>query len=101
VLVLERTERRVLWESTSRNGGDDAASLFGTRRVKTASALACRMVKNVVAGMVDGGGAPARPVRPGAPRPASEGAHQGPERPESAQGLRRDLARIGRISPDS
>lgn len=99
--VLERTERRVLWESTSRNEGDDAASLFGTRRVKTASALACRMVKNVVAGMVDAAGAPARPVRPGAPRPASEGAQQGPEGPGSAQELRGDRVGIAGISPFS
>lgn len=104
--VLERSERRVLWESASRNRGDDAASLFGTRRVKSASALTCRMVKNVVAEMLRGerraerrGSAPApRAVdaRP-APGPAAEDdAQQGPSTPGPAQPLRADPATIER-----
>src|SRR5512138_690753 len=51
VQVLERSGRRVVWESTSRSGGDDAMGPFGTRRIRTANGLACRMVASVADGI--------------------------------------------------
>ncbi len=105
--LLERSRRRLLWESRSGNGGDDAAWLFGTGRVRTASELACRMVTEVVSEMLGKGVAgprraaprppetgetPAPVHAPGAPAPAQQRPEDGP----AAQALRTESATIDR-----
>jgi hypothetical protein len=52
VLALDTRSNRVLWASTSYNRGDEGISFFGLGRVSTTPALACRMVRPVVDGMV-------------------------------------------------
>lgn len=51
-LVIHRRGRQVVWESTSRNRGDDTVTLFGAGRIADSSTLTCRMVRSVVEGMV-------------------------------------------------
>jgi hypothetical protein len=51
-LAIHRRGRHIVWESTSRNRGDDPVTLFGLGRIGTSSALTCRMVRNVVDGMM-------------------------------------------------
>jgi hypothetical protein len=48
VMLIERRSGRVVWESTSYNGGDDGISIFALNRVRTATELACRMTSGVV-----------------------------------------------------
>lgn len=50
-VVLGRDERLV-WRSSSRNGGGDAVSVFDVGRVGTMSELTCRMAAGVVAGLL-------------------------------------------------
>jgi len=47
-MLIERRTGRVVWESTSYNGGDDGGTVFGLNRVRTATDLACRMMSSVV-----------------------------------------------------
>lgn len=95
VQVLERAARRVVWESASRNGGDDAISLFGSRRVRTANGLACRMVANVVRGM-DSGGRGTRETRGPRPVAVSAPAQHGADPLGPTQPLREPNATIDR-----
>lgn len=50
-IALDPDTEEVVWESTSRNDGDDSMSLFGAGKVSTANVLACRMMRAVVAQM--------------------------------------------------
>ena len=52
VLAIDPGTEEIVWESTSYNGGDDAMGLFGTGKVSTAGALACRMARALVARMM-------------------------------------------------
>lgn len=52
VLALETRSNRLLWASTSYNRGEEGISFFGSGRVSTTPALACRMVREVVDGMI-------------------------------------------------
>jgi hypothetical protein len=51
VLVLEKRTEELVWQSTSYNTGADGVWFFGLGQVSTASALTCRMMRNVVEGM--------------------------------------------------
>jgi hypothetical protein len=48
VVIIDRKTGRIVWESTSYNQGDDSETVFGLRKVATAPALACRMIRNAV-----------------------------------------------------
>lgn len=52
VLALDTRSNRVLWASTSYNRGDEGITFFGLGRVSTTPRLACRMVREVVDGMI-------------------------------------------------
>lgn len=52
VLLLDRQNSEILWQSTSHNRGDDGVWFFDAGRVATAAELSCRMIASVVAGMV-------------------------------------------------
>jgi hypothetical protein len=99
VQVLERSGRRVVWDSSSRNGGDDAMGPFGTRRIRNVNGLACRMAASVVEGI--GGRGRAQPAR-AAPLPAAVAApaQRGSESVDPAQVLRDDAATNDRKSTD-
>jgi TolB-like protein len=47
-IALDPENEQAVWESTSRNAGDDSMWLFGTGTVSTANVLACRMTRAVV-----------------------------------------------------
>jgi hypothetical protein len=47
-IALDPESEEAVWESTSRNDGDDSMWLFGAGTVSTANVLACRMTKAVV-----------------------------------------------------
>jgi TolB-like protein len=44
-VVIDRKTGRIVWESTSYNQGNDSETVFGLRKVGTAPALTCRMVR--------------------------------------------------------
>jgi TolB-like protein len=46
--VLDRRTQELVWSSTSFGDGNDGVFFFGAGRVRTTSALSCRMVKGVV-----------------------------------------------------
>jgi TolB-like protein len=46
--VLDRRTAEVVWSSASSGVGDDGVFFFGAGRVRSASALSCRMVRGVV-----------------------------------------------------
>lgn len=50
-VLIERKTRRVVWESTSYNAGDDGVSVFGRGRTRIAHAMATRMVGRAAAMM--------------------------------------------------
>jgi len=50
-VLIERKTRRVVWESTSYNAGNDGISFFGRGRSRTAHAMATRMVGHTAAMM--------------------------------------------------
>lgn len=50
--VMDRRSGELVWSSSSRGGGDDGVYFFGAGRVRTSSALSCRMVHGVVDGIV-------------------------------------------------
>ncbi|HET6923593.1 MAG TPA: hypothetical protein VFI16_10645 [Anaeromyxobacteraceae bacterium] len=66
VLALETRTNRVLWASTSYNRGDDGVFFFDLGRVSTTPGLACRMVRQVVEGMVAAWAAAGRAPAPAA-----------------------------------
>jgi hypothetical protein len=66
VLLLNRADTEVVWESTSYSHGDDGVFFFDVGFVATAPALSCRMARMAVDDLV----APPRPREPLAlPRP--------------------------------
>jgi len=54
VLALDTWANRVVWQSTSFDTGSEGVFFFDVGRIRTANALACRMVREVVDGMVAG-----------------------------------------------
>jgi TolB-like protein len=56
VLALEREHGTVVWESTSHASGTDGVWFFGQGKISTSSAVACRMVRDTVLGMVGDSG---------------------------------------------
>lgn len=61
--LLDGASGQVLWHSSSYNRGDDGVFAFGLGRVRTSEELSCRMVNDVVHGLLTPGSTP------GAPRP--------------------------------
>lgn len=51
VMVIDRKTGRVVWQSLSHNKGTDPETVFGFRRVGSASQLTCRMAREVVDGV--------------------------------------------------
>lgn len=82
VLALDTRSNRVLWASTSYNRGDEGISFFGLGRVSTSPGLACRMVREVVDGMIAAWAPALRRPRPRrvvrARSSPLHGEHQGP-----------------------
>ena len=69
--VLEGHNGRIAWQATSYNAGDDGVFFFDAGMVSTSSALACRMVRSAVDGMLSGKTTPGPTLPttgPGAPR---------------------------------
>jgi TolB-like protein len=50
--ILEGRSGRIAWQSTSYNRGDDGVFFFDAGMISTPSALACRMVRSAVDGML-------------------------------------------------
>jgi len=69
LLVLDTSENRLLWRSSSHARGDDRVFFFDAGRVSTTSELSCRLTRSAVDRMADawklgggsGGGAAERP----------------------------------------
>jgi TolB-like protein len=65
VLALDTWANRIVWQSSSFDTGNEGVFFFDVGRIRTANALACRMVREVVDGMVAGWKPPARPPKSG------------------------------------
>src|SRR6266568_2743000 len=71
--VIDRESAELVWSSSSVANGEDGVFLFGSGRIASASALACRMTRGVVDGIAGArrplsardGVAPPQPVRAG------------------------------------